>query len=72
VFLTVRFVDVAKFTTLTPLSLLMSCNLSFPVVGLKMSYLPTLAVKSPDKIFTWYLGNLSNMHSNSSYKLSFY
>jgi hypothetical protein len=27
---------VAKFTTLTPLSLLISCKLSFPIVGLKM------------------------------------
>jgi hypothetical protein len=28
-FLTVRFLDVAKFTNLTPLSLLISCKLSF-------------------------------------------
>jgi hypothetical protein len=32
-----RFLDVAKFTTLTPLSLLILCKLSFPIVGLKMS-----------------------------------
>jgi hypothetical protein len=37
---TVRFLDVAKFTTLTPLSLLISCKLSFPVVGLKISSRP--------------------------------
>jgi hypothetical protein len=34
-----RFLDVAKFTTLTPLSLLIFCELSFPIVGLKMSSL---------------------------------
>jgi hypothetical protein len=38
--LTVRFLDV-KFTTLTPLP--------FPIAGLKMSSLPTLALKSPNK-----------------------
>jgi hypothetical protein len=37
----------AKFTTRAPLSLLISCKLSFPTVGLKMSSLPTLALKSP-------------------------
>jgi hypothetical protein len=50
VLLTVRFLDVAKLTTLTPLSLLVACRLSFPIVGLKMSSLPTLALKSPNKI----------------------
>jgi hypothetical protein len=33
----VGFLDVAKFTTLTPLSLLIACKLSFPIVSLKMS-----------------------------------
>jgi hypothetical protein len=33
----------AKFTIPTPLSLLISCKLSFLIVGLKMSSLPTLA-----------------------------
>jgi hypothetical protein len=51
VLLTLRFLDVAKFTNLTPLSLLISCKLSFPIVGLKMSSLPTLALKSPNTIF---------------------
>jgi hypothetical protein len=37
VLLTTKFLDVAKFTTLTPLSLLISCELSFPIVGLKIS-----------------------------------
>jgi hypothetical protein len=32
---------------LTPLSLLISCKVSFPIVDLKMSSLPTLAFKSP-------------------------
>jgi hypothetical protein len=45
------FLDVAKFTTVTPLSLLISYNLSFPVVGLEMSSLLTLALKSPNRIF---------------------
>jgi hypothetical protein len=46
VLLTLRFLDVAKFTNLTPLSLLISCKLSFPYVSLKMPSLPTLALKS--------------------------
>jgi hypothetical protein len=43
-----------------PLSLLILHKLSFPVVGLKMSYLPTLALKYPNIIFILYLGNLSS------------
>jgi hypothetical protein len=35
VILAFRFFNVAKFTTLTPSSLLISCKLSFPCVGLK-------------------------------------
>jgi hypothetical protein len=50
-----------KFTNLTPLSLLIHCKLSFPIVSLKISSLPTLTLKSPNRIFMWYLGNLSNM-----------
>jgi hypothetical protein len=46
VLLTIRFLEVAKFTTLTPLSLLASCRLSLPIIGLKMSYLPTFALKT--------------------------
>jgi hypothetical protein len=38
--------DVAKFTTLTPLSLLISCKLSFLTVGLKISSLPTFVFNS--------------------------
>jgi hypothetical protein len=40
------------------------CKLSFPVVGLKMSSLPTLVLK-PNKIFIWYLWNLLTTHSSS-------
>jgi hypothetical protein len=65
--LTVRFLDVANFTALSPLSLLISCKFSFPIVGLKISPLPTLTLKFPNKMFIWYLENLWNSHS-SSYK----
>jgi hypothetical protein len=41
VLLTTKSLDVAKFTNLTPLSLLISCEISFPIVGLKISSLPT-------------------------------
>jgi hypothetical protein len=51
VLLTLRFLDVEKFTTLAPLSLLISCKLSFPIAGLKMSSLLTVALISPDRIF---------------------
>jgi hypothetical protein len=34
-----------------PLSLLILCKLSFPVGGLKMSSISTLAMKYPNKIF---------------------
>jgi hypothetical protein len=44
-----RFLDAANFSTLTPLSLLISCKLSFPIVGLKMSSLPTSAMKPPKR-----------------------
>jgi hypothetical protein len=46
--LSLRFLDVAKFTT-TALSLLILFKLLFPVLGLKMSSLPTLALKSLTK-----------------------
>jgi hypothetical protein len=62
VLLPLRFLDVAKFTTLTPLTLLISSKLSFPSVDLKMSSLPNLAMKSPNLNFHMYLGNLSNTH----------
>jgi hypothetical protein len=37
VLLTTKFLDVAKFTALTALSLLISCKPSFPIVSLKRS-----------------------------------
>jgi hypothetical protein len=45
----VRFLDVAKFSTLTPLSLRISCELSFLIVELKLCSLLTLAMKSCNK-----------------------
>jgi hypothetical protein len=51
ILLTLRFKDMAKFTTsITPLSLLILCKLSFPIVSLNMSSLQTLALQSPNKM----------------------
>jgi hypothetical protein len=66
VLLAMRFLDVAKFTTLTLLSLQLSCKLSFLFGSLKMYSLPTLALKTPNQIFIWYKDNLSNTCSNAS------
>jgi hypothetical protein len=55
VILTVGYLEVAKFTATTLLSLLTLCKLSLPVVGLEMSSLPTLAVKSYNKIVLYTL-----------------
>jgi hypothetical protein len=60
-----QILDVAKFTTLTPSSLPVFCKLSFPIVGLKMSSLPTLALKSPYKISISYFRNLLHTCSSS-------
>jgi hypothetical protein len=57
VLLTTKFLDVAKFATLTPLPLLISYESSFPIVGLKISSLPTFALKSTDKMFMLCLWN---------------
>jgi hypothetical protein len=54
-----------EFINLAPLSLLLLCKLSFPVVSLKMSSLPTLGLKFPNKMFISYLENLLNTRSNS-------
>jgi hypothetical protein len=51
--LTTRFFYVAKFTMLTPLSLLSWCRLSFPVVSFKISSLPNFEVKSPNRVVIW-------------------
>jgi hypothetical protein len=53
---------VANFTNPTPISLLISCKLSFLIFGLEICYLPTLASESPKRIFICYLGDL-NMHT---------
>jgi hypothetical protein len=43
-----------KFTNLTPLSLIISCKLLFPIVGLEVYSLPILALKPPNKNFVCY------------------
>jgi hypothetical protein len=46
VLLTAKFLDVAKFTTLTPFSILILCDLSFLLIGLKISSLYTFSLKA--------------------------
>ena len=53
VLLTTRFYDVAKYTILTPSSLLSWCRLAFPIVGLKIFSLSSFALISPNRIFMW-------------------
>jgi hypothetical protein len=57
VLLPTKILDVAKFTTLSPLSLLILCELSFPIVSLKISYLLASALKPHNKILMLYVGN---------------
>ena len=57
--LKVRFFYVAKFVILTQLQLLSWCSLSFSVVSLKMSSLPSFVLKSSTRIFVWYWGKWS-------------
>lgn len=45
-FVTTELFDVAEFPPLTPLSLLCSCTLSFPIVSLETSSLPRFVLKS--------------------------
>ena len=45
-----RFFNAAKFTILTPLSLLSWSRLSFQIVGLKVSSFPKVELKYPNKI----------------------
>jgi hypothetical protein len=66
VLLVARFFDVAKFTTLTQFSLLLSCNVSFTAFGITSSSFPNCALKSSNVIFVWYLGTWLNTCSNSS------
>jgi hypothetical protein len=42
----------------------------FAIVGLKMSSLPTLALKSPNIVFMCYLGKLLNIRSSSLQNVS--
>jgi hypothetical protein len=56
VLLTSIFFDVEKFTILTPLTLLSCCILSFPIISLKIFYLLPFSLKSPNRVFMWYLG----------------
>jgi len=44
---TIRFYDVGKFTTLTPLSFILLHKLLFSGFGLKVSCLPSFALRSP-------------------------
>jgi len=50
---TIRFLDVVKFTIPIPLPSLMSCKLSFTTTGLKISSLPVFVLKSTNKNFVW-------------------
>jgi hypothetical protein len=69
VFLITRSVDVAKFH-IKPLSLLFSCKLSFPAVGLKTFSVHNFAWKL-NIIFIWYIGKWSNTCCNYWWEWSF-
>jgi hypothetical protein len=56
-----RFLDVAKFTTLAPLSLLILWKLPLPIVGLRVYSLPTLALKSP-KEFSYFISGIYRIY----------
>jgi hypothetical protein len=55
-----------SLNTLTPLSLLISCKLSFPTVCLKIPSLCTFILKPPNKISIRYFCNWFSKHSSSS------
>jgi hypothetical protein len=55
-----------KVTTVTSLSLVVSCIFSFPIVDLQRSSLPTYPLKSRNSVFMWYFWNWSNARSSSS------
>jgi hypothetical protein len=57
--------DVAKFTTLSIIITYFVQTL-IPNCWFENVFLPNLALKSPNKIFIWYFGNVSNTCSNSS------
>jgi hypothetical protein len=58
--------DVAQFSPATPVTLLVSCKLSFMTVGFKMYSLPHLKSVHPTQRFIMHLQNLSNTCSGSS------
>jgi hypothetical protein len=70
VLLTANFLDAAKFAAFTQSLTLISCELSFPIVDLKMSSLPAFALKSPNKIIIA-PRELIGKHPSCSHKLSF-
>jgi hypothetical protein len=67
-----RLLDMAKSTTPTPLSLLISCILSFPIVGLKMPSLLILALKFSIKILISILNMLREFNSATQKKNYFH
>jgi len=48
-----------------PVSLQISCNILFPIVGLKMSSIPNFALESPKRVTIWCFGSWSNTSSSS-------
>jgi len=55
VLLTIRFLGVAKFSTLTSFLLLFSCKHPLPIICSKISSVPSFAFKSFDRLFLFYL-----------------
>jgi hypothetical protein len=68
--LEIRFLNVAKFTKLTPLSLLILYKFCFQLFVWKPLFC-RLGIEMFQQIFVWYLRNFSNTLSSSSQKLSF-
>jgi len=65
ILLIIRSFDVAKFTTLTPLSTLISHKLVFSIVGLKISCLLTFAIRNLLKSYKRYFRNWLNTRYSS-------
>ena len=61
VLLTIRFLDVLKFTAITQLSLLVSHTLAFPPVSLKTSSHPNFSLIFPNRIFMLILVELTEV-----------
>jgi hypothetical protein len=62
--------EVAEFTTLTPLPSIIQIKLPFHILGLQISLLPTLVLKSYNQIWMWSLEYCLYNCSSSSQKLS--